>query len=73
MLEIARHAILHRASRDGYAPDEYDAAEDPEGYVISILTALRHWSDAHSLDWRADLERAQALFSEDVAEPATPH
>ena len=30
MLEIARKAILHRASLDGYAPDEYDPAEDDE-------------------------------------------
>jgi len=45
MLEIARKAILHRASLDGYAPDEYDPAEDDEGYVISLLIALRHWSD----------------------------
>ena len=43
MLEIARKAILHRASIDGYAPDEYDPAEDNEGYVISLLIALRHW------------------------------
>ena len=45
MLEIARKAILHRASLDGYAPDEYDPAEDDEGYVISLLIALRHWCD----------------------------
>ena len=68
MLEIARDAILHRASRDGYTPDEYDPAEDDEGYVVSLLTALRHWGDAHGIDWRADLERAEALFTEDLAE-----
>lgn len=73
MLEIARDAILHRACRDGYAPDQYDPAKDDEGYVISLLTALRHWSDAHSLDWRADLERAEALFTEDLSEPSTTH
>ena len=73
MLEIAREAILRRASRDGYAPDDYDPAEDDEGYVISLLTALRHWSDAHGLDWRADLERAEALFTEDLVESATTH
>jgi hypothetical protein len=73
MLEIARDAILHRASRDGYEPDQYDPAKDDEGYVISLLTALRHWSDAYGLDWRADLGRAEALFAEDLAESATTY
>jgi hypothetical protein len=68
MLEIAHKAILQRASVDGYAPDEYDPAEDAEGYVISLLTALRHWCDAHDLDWPADLVRAQQLFEEDKRE-----
>ena len=68
MLEIARKAILHRASIDGYAPDEYDPAEDAEGYVISLLTALRHWCETHNLDWHADLVRAQELFEEDMRE-----
>jgi len=68
MLEIARKAILHRASIDGYAPDEYDPAEDNEGYVISLLIALRHWCEAHNLDWQADLIRAQELFEEDKRE-----
>jgi hypothetical protein len=71
MLEIARKAILHRASLDGYAPDEYDPAEDDEGYVVSLLIALRHWCAAHGIDWRADLERAEALFTEDLAESET--
>lgn len=68
MLEIARKAILHRASIDGYAPDEYDPAKDNEGYVISLLTALRHWCETHYLDWQADLVRAQQLFEEDKRE-----
>ena len=68
MLEIARKAILNRASVDGYAPDEYDPAEDAEGYVISLLTALRHWCETHNLDWHADLVRAQELFEEDMRE-----
>jgi hypothetical protein len=68
MLEIARKAILHRASVDGYAPNEYDPAEDSEGYVISLLIALHHWSDAHNLDWQASLDRAQDLFEEDQRE-----
>jgi hypothetical protein len=68
MIKIAREAILHRASLDGYAPDEYDPAEDGEGYVISLLVALRHWCDAQKLDWQADLARAQGLFEEDKRE-----
>ena len=68
MLEIARQAILHRASLDGYKSDEYDPAEDGEGYVISLITALRHWSEAHGQDWQAELERAESLFAEDLAE-----
>ena len=68
MLEIARKAILQRASQDGYTPDEYDPAEDDEGYVISLLVALRHWCETHDLDWHADLVRAQELFEEDKRE-----
>ena len=68
MLEIAHKAILQRASVDGYAPDEYDPAEDAEGYVISLLTALRHWCETHDLDWQAELTRAQELFEEDLCE-----
>jgi hypothetical protein len=71
MLEIARGAILYRASLDGYAPDAYDPAEDDEGYVVSLLIALRHWGDANNLDWQADLEQAEALFTEDLAESKT--
>ena len=72
MLEIAREAILHRASRDGYAPDEYDPAKDDEGYVISLLIALHHWSQAYGIDWLSELARSQQLFDEDLAELACP-
>ncbi|MCL4217854.1 MAG: hypothetical protein KJ052_12725 [Candidatus Hydrogenedentes bacterium] len=68
MLDIARRAILNRAERDGYASSEYDPAEDPEGYVISLLIALRHWSHTTNHDWYADLVRAQELFEEDMRE-----
>ena len=68
MLEIARKAILQRAALDGYSAEEYDPVEDAEGYVISLLTALRHWCDANSIDWDADLGRAQELFKEDLRE-----
>ena len=65
MLEIARGAILHRAARDGYGAVEYDPAADNEGYVVSLLTALRHWCDAHGLGWQACVARARDLFEED--------
>ena len=68
MLTIAHETILLRAKLDGYSPGEYDPVEDNEGYVISILIALRHWSDAHKMDWQADLARAQELFEEDIEE-----
>jgi hypothetical protein len=71
MLDIAREAILNRAARDGYFPDDYDPVKDDEGYVISLIVALRHWSNAHSMDWRADLERAENLFREDMTESLT--
>jgi len=68
MLEIARKAILQRAELDGYSAEEYDPAEDAEGYVISLLTGLRHWCDAHRIDWEDELARAQGLFEEDMRE-----
>lgn len=76
MLHIAREAIICRAAIDGDAPDAYDPEVDEEGFVISLLIALHHWSDAHGHDWHADLRRAQALYEEDLeelreGEPAT--
>ena len=71
MLEIARKAILHRASLDGYDADQYDPVEDEEGYVVSLLTALRHWCVANGIDWHTDLERAETLFNEDIDESDT--
>ena len=68
MLGIARRAILHRASLDGYDPRQYDPATDTEGYVISLLTALRHWSEAYGIDWQGQIARAQELFEDDVRE-----
>lgn len=41
-------------------------------YVISLLIALRHWYDAHGIDWQSDLARAQKLFEEDLAELTRP-
>jgi hypothetical protein len=67
MLGFARYAILHRAKADGYQPEEYDPESDPEGYVTSLLTALRHWCETFGHDWNAELRRAQELFEEDLA------
>ena len=70
MLNIARRSILDRAALDGYSAEEYNPAEDPGGYVISHLTALRDW--CHGNDWQAELARAQELFEEELAEPGQP-
>ena len=70
MLDIAEKVIHFRASMDGYQDGEYDAIQDSEGYVTSILTALRHWSSKHNIDFQAELDRSQQLFEEDVAEEA---
>lgn len=68
MLDIAREAILARASRDGYKPGEYVPETDYEGYVTSLLIALHHWCHAHQHDWTAELRSAQELFEEDLDE-----
>jgi hypothetical protein len=68
MLGIAREAILCRAEADGYGPNEYDPESDKEGYAVSILNALHHWTHAHGRDWTAELNHAQALFEDDLAE-----
>lgn len=68
MLEIARHVILERAALDGDDAEFYDPAEDPEGYVTSLLIALRHWCNAHGLDWISELNRADDLFKGDLLE-----
>jgi hypothetical protein len=68
MLSIARDAIAARAAQDGCDPHTYDAAQDPEGYVVSLLIALQHWSCEHRLDWHAQLLQAHELFKQDYAE-----
>jgi hypothetical protein len=67
-LEIGRHAICSRAAFDGIAAEAYDAAEDVEGYAVSLLIALHHWSDAHGRDWSEELEHAEAHYEADLAE-----
>lgn len=66
MLGFAREAVLARAAADGYQPGEYDPESDDEGYVISLLNALHHWNHVYDHDWTAELNRAQALFEEDI-------
>jgi len=68
MLGLARRAILDRAAADGCAEDEYNPESDDEGYIISLLNALHHWCHAYGHDWTAQLNRAQALFEEDLGE-----
>lgn len=68
MLDIARKAILLRASIDGYKPGEYVPETDYEGYVTSLLISLRHWCHTHGHDWNAELRSAKKLFKEDLDE-----
>ncbi len=68
MLAFARDAILNRAASDGYKPGEYDAVSDYEGYVTSLLIALRHWCHAHSINWADEIAQAQQYFEEDLEE-----
>ncbi|MCL4694648.1 MAG: hypothetical protein KJ060_19315, partial [Candidatus Hydrogenedentes bacterium] len=62
MLGFAREAILLRAKADGYHADAYDPQSDPEGYITSLLIALRHWCETFKHDWSAELRRADDLF-----------
>lgn len=68
MLSIARETILRRAEADGYKPDEYNPEADDEGYTVSLLNALHHWTHTHGRDWTAELNHAQAPFEDDLAE-----
>jgi len=68
LLALAREAIALRAAKDGYEPNDYDALHDPEGYITSLLTALRHWCRAHGICWDEELGRSQGFFEQDLAE-----
>jgi hypothetical protein len=68
MLGIAREAILRRAEADGYTRDDYNPEADEEGYTVSLLNALHHWTHTNRRDWTAELNHAQALFEDDLAE-----
>jgi hypothetical protein len=68
MLSIAREAIMHRAEADGYKGDEYNPETDEEGFAVSLLNAIHHWTHTYGRDWTAELNQAQALFEDDLAE-----
>ena len=68
MLAIAREVINGRAVHDGHPPFGYDGTGDEEGYITSIVNALLHWCTEYSIDWNAELARAQELFEEDRRE-----
>lgn len=71
MLDIGRKAIQHRASLDG--DTDYDPEVDEEGYVISILIAMRHWCSEYGFDWNEQVEKAEMWFEEDLAEELVDH
>ena len=68
MLGFARDAILARAATEGYQPGEYNPEVDDDGFLTSLLIALRHWCHTHDIDWTRELDRAQQLFDEDLEE-----
>lgn len=66
LLDVARDAIRQRAARDHDNPESYNAEEDPEGFVTSILIALQHWCHRHGLEWELELSRAEECFTQDL-------
>ena len=68
MLAVAQDAIAVRAARDGYGPNEYDAAEDPDGFIVSLVNGLHQWCAVNRIDWEAELLHAQELFRKDLEE-----
>jgi len=72
VLSVAKEVIECRAARDGHEPGTYNCVEDQEGYIVSLLNALRQWSHVHEIDWEAELKFAQGLFRADLGVPDTP-
>jgi hypothetical protein len=68
LLSVAHEAILLRAAKDGYEPGDYDAATDPEGYIVSLLNALHQWCQCNGIEWEGELAQAQGFFEQDLAE-----
>ena len=72
MLAVAHNAIDSRAEIEGYEAGEYDAKEDPEGYIVSVINGLQQWCLANNTDWDEGLQRAETFFLQDVGVPETP-
>jgi len=70
MLKIARKLLMCRAAIDGDA--YYDSESDEDGYVISILIAMRHWCDRYGMDWKEQVELAERYFLDDMGEENKP-
>jgi hypothetical protein len=51
--------------------NSYDVHGDPEGYCISILTAMFHWCQREGFSFEEQLRRALDLALEDIAEVRT--
>lgn len=66
LLSVARDAIGLRAEKEQEHPGNYDVERDPEGFVTSILTALRHWCHRNGLNWETELIRAYDCFVQDL-------
>lgn len=68
LLALAREVITLRAAKDGYELQDYDARHDPEGYITSLLTALRHHCHVHGISWEEEVSLSQGFFEQDLAE-----
>ena len=68
LLDVAREAILLRAKRDNQNSKNYDAERDPEGYITSLLSAIRHWCHKHHIPWKQELKQANDFFRNDLRE-----
>ncbi|MBI5090928.1 MAG: hypothetical protein HZB26_00625 [Candidatus Hydrogenedentes bacterium] len=68
MLNIAELTIRHRAELDGYKNDDYDAVEDPEGYIVSILVSLQHWCNENEINWNREVTMAARFVKADKRE-----
>ena len=68
LIGVAREAIRQRAARDHVDPEAYNVEEDPDGFVTSLLIALRHWCNQNNLDWDRELYRAEDCYLQDLDE-----
>lgn len=72
LLSLANEVIMLRAAKDGCEPNDYDAHQDPEGYITSLLTAIHLWCRVNKICWEEELRRAQGFFEQDLETGTDP-